>query len=289
MFPGSLTALVTPFHEDFSVDYDAFANLIEFQIEAGSDGIVVLGTTGEIMALTDEEKWKLVRLAIDRAKGRIPVIVNTGEASTAKSVANTKKAKEMGADGALVIVPYYVKPTETGIFLHFQELSRVGLPIILYHHPGRTGVRLCSITLAQIATLPNIAGIKDCSGDLSLAKELEVKCKSALHSGDDLLALDYLELGAEGACAVISNIIPQAWKCIVKNHDRDLFQRYVPLMEAIYTEINPVGIKFALSLMGKCRATMRLPLLEPSMKNCELIEAEMVKLRLITSDVVYSH
>ncbi|MEX0961264.1 MAG: 4-hydroxy-tetrahydrodipicolinate synthase [Simkaniaceae bacterium] len=275
MFSGSLVALITPFTSENQVDEEALRNLIHFHKESGTDGLVVLGTTGEHLSLTEDEKWRVVKLVSEEVKKSLPVIVNCGEPSTDKTIANVRRAKAMGADGVLIVVPYYIKPCEEGIFSHYQAISREGIPIIVYHHPGRTGVKLSSLLLAQITALPNMVGIKEASQDIQFVKELLLKCKTDLHSGDDPLTLELMKMGAEGTISVMANLIPKEWREIVKTKNEELFRSFLPLIDSIFCVTNPIGIKYAMSLRGLAKPYLRLPLMVPSIQIKEHIQKEM--------------
>jgi 4-hydroxy-tetrahydrodipicolinate synthase len=221
------------------------------------------------------------------ARGRIPLIAGTGTYDTRRTVANTKIAKEIGVDGCLVIVPYYNRPTPEGCYLHYQHIARVGLPVIVYHHPGRTALRLSAQVLADISTLPNILAIKEASGSLDTMKELKSLSDISILSGDDLFTLSMMELGAKGVVSVIANLIPREWKEFTKALEEGdftkghlLHEKYLPLCEALLAEIDPQGIKYALSLMGKCPSSLRLPLIEPRPETKERIKQQMTLLEV---------
>ena len=285
MFHGSMVALVTPFTLSGDIDFDHLEHLIEWQIEEGTDALVICGTTGESPTLSEEEQELILQKAVKMTRKRVPVIMGTGTYDTRHSVKKTQKAKELGADGCLVIVPYYNRPTPEGCYLHFESVASVGLPVIIYHHPGRTGVHLSAKNLAQIAKIPHIVAIKEASGSLNLIKELASLSSIPLLSGDDLLTLPMMELGALGVISVIANLIPRQWKEFVSTLEkkdfikgRELHEKYQPLCEAIFSEINPQGIKYALSLIGKCSSRLRLPLIEPKFENQTRIKEEVSKL-----------
>ena len=280
MFHGSIVALVTPFTPQGEVDLDTFANLIEWHIEEGTDAIILCGTTGEAPTLSDQEQEALFRRAVQVSRGRIPLIGGTGTYDTRKSVEKTKKAKEIGLDACLVIVPYYNRPTPEGCYLHYQDVARSGLPVIVYHHPGRTGVTLSAGALTDIAKIPNIVAIKEASGGLELIKELDVDIP--VFSGDDALTISMMELGAGGVMSVIANLIPKEWKEFVSTLEkkdfvqgRALHEKYLSLCNTIALEPNPQGIKYAMSLIGKCPSSFRLPLIEPRLENQEKIQSEI--------------
>lgn len=270
MWKGSFVALPTPFTEEDTIDWKALVTLIEWHIDARTDGIVVCGTTGESPTLTCEEREAIFKESVRVARGRIPIVAGTGSYSTRESVAATRAAKESGVDAALVILPYYNRPTAEGCLQHFQEISAVGLPLIVYHHPGRTGIKLSVKALAQIAELPNIAAIKEASGDVDFAIELMQAVNVPVFSGDDTLALPLMAAGAVGVISIVANVIPEDWRQLTELllagkllEARTLFYRLYPLIKAMVLETNPQCVKYALSVMGKCSARMRLPLIEP--------------------------
>jgi 4-hydroxy-tetrahydrodipicolinate synthase len=277
MFHGSIVALVTPFTKEGEVDLDTLQQLIEWHIEEGTDAIVLCGTTGESPTLSDQEQESIFQRAVSVARGRIPLIAGTGTYDTRKSVEKTRKAKEIGVDACLVIVPYYNRPTPEGCIIHYQHIASVGLPVIVYHHPGRTGVNLSSSTLGDIANIPNIVAIKEASGGLALIKELSSHIP--IFAGDDALVLPMMELGAKGVISVMANLMPRAWKEFVRTCEqkdfikgRELHDKYVPLCQAVMLETNPQGIKYALGLIGKCSSSLRLPLIEPSLNTQDRIK-----------------
>lgn len=288
MFKGSVVALVTPFNPQGEVDDDTLRELIEWQIESGTDAIVLCGSTGEAPTLSQEETIRIFREGVSIARGRIPVIAGTGCNDTLKSVRMTQMAKNVGVDAALVIVPYYNRPTPEGCFQHFQELSKVGLPVIVYHHPIRTGIKLSVSALARIMELPHMGAVKDATGDLDYVLELMHQIKVPVLTGDDGLVIPMMASGASGVISVVANLIPQEWKMLtaLMNADevsagRELFQRYYPLVKTMFLETNPQCVKFALGAMGKCSSSLRLPLLEPGGSVRERILDEMGNAGLI--------
>lgn len=270
MFKGSIVAIITPFTAEKEVDYQAFKTLIDWHVNEGTDAIVVCGTTGEAPTLSSEEQSQLFKSAIDVSKKRVPIIAGTGTYDTRVSVEKTKKAKELGADGCLVIVPYYNRPTPEGCLAHYTEVGKVGLPMVVYHHPGRTGVKLSAKVLAEISKLPSIVGIKEASGGVELMKEIRQLSDVPILSGDDTLAYEMMELGAVGVISVVANLIPKAWKEMTQNFlqgnrqsAKEIASFYKPLYEAMVLETNPQCVKYAASLLGKCKPHLRLPLVQP--------------------------
>lgn len=288
MFKGSIVALATPFDAQGNVDLKTLAELIEWHIESSTDAIVLCGTTGESPTLSTTEMMSIFETGVLVSNGRIPIIAGTGCNHTAKAAELTEKAKEMGADGALVVVPYYNRPMPEGCFRHFQELSKIGLPLIVYHHPARTGIKLSIKALARIAELPNIAAIKDATGDIDHALELMHEIKTPVLTGDDSLALPMMAAGAVGVISIVANLIPRQWKIFTTlmlsdevGEGREHFKRYYPLVKSMVIETNPQCVKYALSLMGKCSSALRLPLTEPEDAVKQQIEREMEKAGLL--------
>ncbi len=285
MFKGSIVALVTPFDERGNVDYATLAELIEWHIASSTDSIVLCGSTGEASTLSYEETLKIFEIGVAVSGGRIPIIAGTGSNDTAKAVKLTLDAKNLGVDAALVIVPYYNRPTPEGCFLHFQEVSKVDLPMIVYHHPGRTGIKLTPKALARISELSSVVGIKDGATDLDHTLELLEQTSVPVLCGDDSLLLPMMASGAVGVISIVANIIPRQWKILttlMENDEvgkgREYFRRYFSLVKSMVLEINPQCVKYALSVMGKCLPEMRLPLIQPQDVVKDQIAAEIAKL-----------
>lgn len=292
MFKGSIVALATPFDEQGNVDFKTLAELVEWQIESSTDAIVLCGTTGESPTLSPEETLRIFETGVLVSSGRIPIIAGTGTNHTAKAAEVTQQAKEIGVDGALVVLPYYNRPMPEGCFQHFQELSKVGLPMIVYHHPARTGIKLSIKTLSRIAELPNVVAIKDATGDLDHALELMHQIKTPVLTGDDSVALPLMAAGAMGVISIVANIIPRQWKLFTTlmlsdevAEGREYFKRYYSLVKSMVLETNPQCVKYALSLMGKCSPSLRLPLTEPDDAVKLQIEKEMRKAGLLFQSV----
>lgn len=285
MFKGSMVALVTPFREDGSLDEDSFKSLIAWHLEAKTDAIVLSGTTGEAPTLLDDEKFKIFEIAVKLAKNKIKIIAGTGTYSTKKSVFLTKKAKEIGVDGALVVIPYYNKPPIEGLIKHFEEIAKINLPIILYHHPGRTGTKLSIDSFIKLQKIDQIVAIKEASGSLEVAKELISKTRFDVLSGDDPLTIDMIKLGAKGVISVVANIIPEEFKqinnlCLNGDFEKayEIFNQQKNLIDSMFLETNPICVKYALSLYNKCKPNIRLPLVQPKKESREIIERN-VKLK----------
>jgi 4-hydroxy-tetrahydrodipicolinate synthase len=262
MLKGSICSLITPFTDQGEVDLQAYKDHVAWQAEE-SDAVVCMGTTGEAPTLTHEEQREIFKITVDVVNGKVPVIAGTGTYCTAETVRLTEEAKRLGADGCLVVVPYYNRPTPEGCFAHFAAVSKAGLPTIVYHHPGRTGVKLSPQILAQICTLPNILGVKETSGTTEITQELVKLTHVPIYSGDDNLALPMLKAGAKGIISIVANCIPSVWRKVIAAQDEQGYKEIADLVEAMVLEVNPQCVKYALNLMGKCRAHMRLPLVEP--------------------------
>ncbi len=269
MFKGSMVALVTPFRNG-DVDEGALRDLIEFQIASGTHAIVSCGTTGESPALSQAEYERVIELTLEVVAGRVPVIAGTGSNSTAEAVRKTSHAKKVGVDAALVIVPYYNKPTQDGLYQHFQAVAEgVDIPILLYNVPGRTATNLLPETVARLAEISNIVGIKEAAGSFQQASDVIGLCppKFCVISGDDFLAFPLLAVGGKGVISVTANVAPVDVAELCNAIDegdwaraRGLHYKLRPLNHAMFFESNPIPVKTALGLMGKCTGEMRLPL-----------------------------
>jgi 4-hydroxy-tetrahydrodipicolinate synthase len=284
MLSGSMTALVTPFR-DGEFDEPAYRELIEFQIASGTDALIPCGTTGESPTLSHEEHDRVVDVCIAAVAGRVPVIAGAGSNSTREALRLTRHAKEAGADAALLITPYYNKPTQEGLYRHYAHIAeRVDLPIVLYNVPGRTSVNLLPETVARLAEIPNIVAVKEASADLRQASKIIELCgeKIAVISGDDFTVLPLLAIGGKGVISVVSNVAPAEMAQLVDAFfagdcatARELHYRLFPLSEAMFIETNPVPVKTALGLMGRISPEVRLPLCAMSDKNRERLAAAL--------------
>ena len=282
MFRGTYTALVTPFR-DGEVDVAALERLIEGQIAAGVAGIVAVGTTGESPTLSHEERENVIKLVVKTAKGRCQVLAGTGSYSTREAIAATKRAEELGADAALIVAPYYNKPSQEGLFRHFRAIAQAtSLPIMLYNIPGRCSVDIAADTVERLATeCSNIVAIKEASGSVDRVSELRARLPNefAILSGDDSLTLPFMSVGAVGVVSVASNLIPAQVRALVRTQDagdvkfaRELHLQLLPIFKDLFIEPNPVPIKTALSWRGMMSAEVRLPL-------CEMSEPNQKRLR----------
>lgn len=283
-FSGAFTALVTPF-KNGSVDEKAYRNFIEWQIDQGIHGLVPCGTTGESATLTHEEHERVIEICIDQAKGRVPVLAGAGSNSTMEAISLTRFAKKAGADGALLITPYYNKPTQEGLFLHFKAVAEaVDFPIVLYNVPGRTGCNMLPPTVARLANLPHIAGIKEATGNLTQVSDVLEQCPASFSvlSGDDFTALSLMQLGGTGVISVTSNIAPAKMAAMYEAQKagdvvtaRKLHFELAPISRAMFMETNPIPVKTALALMGKMDLEFRLPLCPMQAANAEKLQATL--------------
>lgn len=267
-FTGSYIALITPFDLKGRVDYKTLEKLVEWHISEGTDGIVCSASTGEGATLNERERKKIAQVCIKTADKRVPVIVATGTNDTRVSVRYTETALKLGASGCLAITPYYNKPSNQGCILHFSEIAKVGLPVIVYHNPARAVVRLSVETVAAISRIPNIVGFKDSSHDLEYIRKIIPIID--VFSGDDDVSFDILKAGGVGVIGTVANLVPRGWNRMVKaclqkrwEEAKGLSDRYLPLIHAIFLEANPQCHKFALSWLGRCKPVVRLPLILP--------------------------
>jgi 4-hydroxy-tetrahydrodipicolinate synthase len=290
MFTGSMVALVTPFR-DGKVDWQSLESLIEFHIENGTHGIVPCGTTGESATLTHEEHEAVIKTAVKAANKRVPVIAGTGSNSTAEAVRLTRAAEEFGADGALMISPYYNRPTQEGIYQHYKKVaSEVGIPIIVYNIPGRTGSKIEPETLARLAEIDNIAGVKEATGSVDQAIDVIRLCgdRLAVYSGEDSLIFSLMALGGKGVISTVANVVPKetaelAEACLKGDWEkgRSLQFELIPLIRSVFIETNPIPVKTALSLLGKCRGDLRLPLTPMAEGNLKKLQQAMTEFGLL--------
>ncbi len=290
MFGGAIVAIVTPF-KNGTVDEEALRNLIEEQIAAGTDGIAPCGTTGESTTLSHGEHDRVIEITIDAVKKRVPVIAGTGSNSTTEAIRLTRHAWEAGADAALMVCPYYNRPTQEGLYQHYRKIAEeVPIPIIIYNIQSRTGVNLLPETLARLATIPNIVGVKEASGSLKQMSDVIHLCGPdfAVLSGDDIFTLGLLALGGKGVISVISNVAPADMAALVDafaagnlQKARALHYRMSPLIDALFIETNPIPVKAALAMMGKVEYELRLPLCKMTEKNEATLRAAMKTYGLI--------
>ncbi|WP_139556235.1 4-hydroxy-tetrahydrodipicolinate synthase [Methylotetracoccus oryzae] len=270
MIQGSMVALVTPMAEDGALDYDALARLIDFHIDEGSDALVVVGTTGESATLDTEEHCEVIRFAVERVAGRVPVIAGTGANATREAIELTERAQGVGADACLLVTPYYNKPTQEGLFRHFSAVAQaVAIPQILYNVPGRTACDMLPETVGRLASVPNIVGIKEATGDLGRVGTLRALCPPdfALYSGDDATAAEFCLMGGHGVISVTANVAPRAMHDLCdaaiagqRAEAEEIDARLAGLHRNLFIESNPIPVKWALHAMGLIDRGIRLPL-----------------------------
>jgi 4-hydroxy-tetrahydrodipicolinate synthase len=270
MIQGSIVAIVTPMHADGSLDFPGLRKLIDWHIAEGTDGIVIVGTTGESATVTVDEHCALIKLAVEHTAGRIPIIAGTGGNSTAEAIELTRFAKDAGADAALLVVPYYNRPTQEGMYQHFKAIAEaVDLPIILYNVPGRTVADMSNQTIVRLAAIPNIVGIKDATGNLARGIDLLrlAPPSLAVYSGDDASAMALMFCGGKGNISVTANVAPRAMHdlCVAAMAGDiagaiAINDKVFPLHQQLFIEPNPVPVKWALAEMGLMPAGIRLPL-----------------------------
>ena len=287
IFKGMATALVTPMNEQ-GVDYDAFGRLIDFQIEQGINALVAVGTTGENATLEPWEQKEVIRFCVERTAGRVPVIAGTGTNNTEHVLANTKAACEVGADAVLVVTPYYNKATQNGLIKHFTTVADAStVPVILYNVPGRTGCNLLPKTVAKLAQHPNIVAIKEATGNMAQMVELAARCgdKIDIYSGEDALTVPFISMGAAGTISVLSNVVPkEATEMVQLALSGDfaaaskLQCKLLALTNALFSEVNPIPAKAAVSAMGFGEDYLRLPLTPMEEATRAVLYSEMRKL-----------
>ncbi len=290
MFNGALTAIITPFR-DGAVDEPALRELVEWQIQSGIDGLVPCGSTGESATLTHAEHERVVRITIEQARKRVPIIAGTGSNSTAEAIRLTCAAREMGADGALLISPYYNKPTQEGIYKHYKMIAAsVDLPLFVYNIPGRTASNILPETFQRLSEVRNIVGVKEASGSMEQVMDIRRLCgpRFTILSGDDSLTLPLIALGGNGLIATIGNVVPRETHDLVAAalcgdfaRAREIHYRLLPLMRALFTETNPIPVKQALAFMGKCANELRMPLVQMSPAPADRLRSAMKELALI--------
>jgi 4-hydroxy-tetrahydrodipicolinate synthase len=285
LFQGSAVALVTPFTQD-GVDFKKLGELVEYHIENNTDALVVCGTTGEATTMSDEEQLAVIKYVVDKTNKRIPVIAGTGSNNTMHSIYLSQEAERLGADGLLVITPYYNKANANGLKLHFETIANsVNLPIIMYNVPGRTSMNMKPSLVAELAKIENIVAIKEASGDLAQVAEL---CRLlpddfAVYSGNDDSILPLLALGGKGVISVLANVCPQETHNLVQKFfdgdiegSRKIQLKLKPLIDALFIEVNPIPVKTAMNLLGFEVGNLRLPLAEMDNKNLEVLKKELV-------------
>ncbi len=285
MIQGSMVALVTPMNADNSLDWAALHKLVDWHLEQGTHAIVAVGTTGESATLNVDEHLAVIKKVVDQVNGRIPVIAGTGANSTSEAVELTQAAKDVGADACLLVTPYYNKPTQEGLVLHHTHIARaVAIPQILYNVPGRTGVDMKPETALRLASVPNIIGIKEATGDLDRAKTLidQAPKDFAIISGDDATAVDLILLGGKGDISVTANVVPAAIARMCElalagkaEEARAINERLLPLHTAMFVESNPIPVKWAVEQLGLIQSGIRLPLTRLSEQYHQQVKAAM--------------
>ena len=291
LFRGSGVALVTPFTEEKDVNYEELGRLIEFQLENGTDAIIVCGTTGEPVTMTEEERLSVILYTVEKVRNRIPVIAGTGGNCTESVVAFSKKAEDAGADGLLVVTPYYNKATQNGLYEHYKAVaSAVSIPIIVYNVPARTGVNILPDTAARLGKeIDNIVALKEASGNISQVAEVIHKAGGSLdvYSGNDDQIVPILSLGGVGVISVLANVVPQETHDMVRLYLEGKVQeaaqlqlKYMELIQSLFCEVNPIPVKKALELMGFQTKHLRMPLTELESKNVMRLECAMKELGL---------
>ena len=286
LFRGSGVALVTPFTEEKDVNYEELERLIDYQIEGGTDAIIVCGTTGEPATMTEEERLSVISYTVDKVKRRIPVIAGTGGNCTRQVVAFSKKAEEAGADGLLVVTPYYNKATQTGLYEHYKAVAQaVSLPVIMYNVPSRTGVNMLPETAVRLGKeIENIIALKEASGNITQVAEVIRKAEGKLdvYSGNDDQIVPILSLGGIGVISVLANIAPKdthdmVWEYLKGDIQKasQLQLKYMELIQALFCEVSPIPVKKALELMGFQTKHLRMPLTEMEEKNVERLKKAM--------------
>ena len=287
LFKGMASAIITPMTPE-GIDYDALGRFLEFQIAKGVNAIVVMGTTGESATIEPEDQVKVIRYTVEKVARRVPVIAGTGSNNTAHVLQQVKSACEAGVDGVLVVTPYYNKATQKGLVAHFTAVADASaVPVILYNVPGRTGCNLLPKTVAELADHPNIVGIKESSGNMAQVVELMALCgdKLAVYSGEDALTVPMMAMGGSGAISVLSNVVPEqavemSDACLSGDFKKAaaLQCRLLGLIDALFSEVNPIPVKAALSAMGYCQDCLRLPLTPMENETRENLYKQMRKL-----------
>lgn len=288
MFKGSYVAIVTPV-KNGKIDEKVFRDLIQFHLDSGTDGLVPCGSTGEAATMTLDEHKRMIKIAVEVCNGKIPVVPGTGSNNTAEAVELTSFAKKAGCDGALVVCPYYNKPTPEGQYRHFEKIAKeVDIPIVLYNVPGRTGISMLPSTVARLSKIDNIVAIKEAAGSIQQVVDIISLCDLTVLSGDDGMTFPFMAVGAKGVISVVANIIPGKMHDLVQTFldgdidaSRKIHFEIQELCNAIFIETNPIPVKTALDLMGKLDAEWRLPLCEMQPENKEKLKAVLQKYKLV--------
>jgi 4-hydroxy-tetrahydrodipicolinate synthase len=283
MFQGTFTALVTPFHDDGSIDEASLRRIVDIQIEQGVNGLVPMGTTGESPTVSHEENIRVIKIVVDEAKGRVPIIAGTGSNCTSEAINLSKLARDIGVTACLHVAPYYNKPTQEGFYRHFTEIAeKVDIPMIVYNIPGRTAKNIENATMIRLAQHRNIVGVKEASGDINQMMDLIAKkpIDFTVLSGDDALTYPLIAIGGDGIISVVSNIVPKKMAEFVRTAlagdyvtARKMHYALLPLFKALFIETNPIPIKAAMALAGMMKETYRLPMCPMSKENREALAA----------------
>ena len=289
IFKGAGVAIATPFNEDLTVNYEEFGRLIEFQIENGTDAIIVCGTTGESATLSEAEHVEVIRWCVEKVAHRIPVIAGTGSNSTETAIMLSKEAEEAGVDGLLIVTPYYNKATQKGLIAHYTTIANaVKVPIILYNVPSRTGRDISLETVVRLSKHPNVAAVKEASGSVARVSATVDACDLAVLSGDDMLAFPMIAVGAQGVISVASNVAPALVSKMINAalagdmaNAATLHKRLYRLFRDLFIDTNPIPVKCALALMGRIEEVYRLPLCETSDACRAQIRATLAELKLV--------
>ena len=290
MFRGAIVALATPFKDNYDLDLEAYGRLIDFQLENGIDGIVPCGCTGEAATLSHEEQETIIKFAVDRVAGRVPVIAGTGSNNTSEALRLTQYAKDVGATAALLITPYYNKPGPAGQVAHYRLIAEeTGLPIMLYNVPGRTGTKMSPETIAELSKTENIVSVKEACGSVDQVSQILNLCDINVVSGDDSLTVPMMSVGATGVVSVAANVVPQQCADMCEsflNGDletaRNIHYIMLNLFGGLFVETNPVPVKAALAKMGLCTSTVRLPLTKATAETEATVEALLKAVDVLT-------
>lgn len=289
IFTGSAVAIITPFNNDGSINYEAFKNMVETQIAAGTDGIVVAGTTGEASTIDDAEQIKLIKYCVDIVNKRVPVIAGAGSNDTAHAIELAKEAEKAGSDALLIVTPYYNKTTQKGLVKHYAAIAEnVNIPIILYSVASRTGMNITPATVKELAKIKNIVAIKEASGDLSQIAKIAESCDIDIYSGNDDQTLPILSLGGKGVISVLANVMPKEVHEMCEKFfandvagAREIFLNTLTLANTLFIETNPIPVKTACNLMGMNAGVLKAPLYDMESANLETLKAELKKHNLI--------
>ena len=290
MFKGSMVALVTPF-KNGKIDFGTIRKLLDFHLENGTDVIVPCGTTGESATMSHDEHKSVLSFVVDYIDHHVPVICGAGSNNTEEAIELVRHAKKIGGDGVLVVTPYYNKPTQEGLFRHYEFLAkRVDIPFVLYNVPGRTGVSLAPETVARLSKIDTIVAIKEASGNLDAVSQIISLCPITVLSGEDSLTLPMLALGGQGAISVTANVVPDLSRRMIHAYldgdveeARELHFKMFALAKVLFIETNPIPVKAALAMMGKIREEYRLPLCEISKENKEKVKKVLIDLRILSA------